>query len=189
MTVNEVNESTIGQFHLNLGGRDLCKEFNNGNRHRAAEQGEPDPEPERGKWAGHPGNEWRVISREWDPEHNYFKILQAMPVSGGGVMIESIWGENGRPAISSSYEPDLQIEERGYTGSDGIRRLGYRLVKATMPKPVRSESSRNTQQMSSISAKIKAVAKALNMSEKAVLERAVELMASWHELSDEKETT
>lgn len=189
MTTNEVNADTVRNFSINLGrAEDVCRHFD-GNRHRTMEQSEPQPEPERGRRVGHPVNDWYVVSKEASVDHNYFRTLEVMPVMGGGVMLRDSWYENARPAMQSWFEPDMELEERVYTGDDGIRRPGYVLVRkpADVYPPAyrgRGGSGRSGDVLNRLDDEVvemlERLCGALDESEDEVIERAVRFLTAYH---------
>jgi len=198
MSNTEVNGESIGCVSVDA-RQSYLDFFGNGFTQRPNRPGRPErsgPDPDKGGdgWEGHPANKWRVISKEWSPGFNCLKILRAMEIPGGGVMLENIVGENGSPAISSKYEPELAIDERIYTDPAGERRVGYVLIRrppeAPHSAPARPEPIREGNQGLSGETRdrLRQIAGVLDLDEEEILERAVDLLAAWHEINIKKES-
>ena len=198
MSNTEVNGESIGCVSVDA-RQSYLDFFGNGFTQRPNRPGRPErsgPDPDRGGdgFSGHPENQWRIISKEWSNEFNFIKVLRAMEIPGGGVMLETIIGENGHPSISSKYEPDLAIDERIYTDPAGERRIGYVLIRrpAAAPHPAAAQPEPTREGNQGLSgetrARLRQIAGVLDLGEEEILERAVDMMAAWHEIKIKKES-
>lgn len=77
--------------------------------------------------SGHPDNYFNSIFRI-SRDDKYFRALDVMPVKNGGLVVQSSWLEDGKPALSFFYDPFLRLEEKIYHDASGKSVKGYIIV-------------------------------------------------------------
>lgn len=88
----------------------------------------------KAKWAdavvrGHPDMFFQPIFRISSKEADFFRSLDVCPVRGGGLIVQSSWYENGRPALGFRYESELAVVREKYVDENGAECDGFVIVK------------------------------------------------------------
>lgn len=120
---------------------------------------------------GHPDNNFDVIFRI--SRENYFRSFEGMEVEGGGLILQSSWLEQGQPAVSMFYHPDLGIEERVYEDEDGNRHIGKVIVKREGIPPHAEK-------------KLRKLCEKHGMERAEILKRSLNMLQAFHEKFEEE---
>ncbi len=83
---------------------------------------------------GHPNNIFHIGCRIKSDGQNFFRSLDLGEVRDGGLIVQSSWYENGRPALAMEYRPDLALEWENMESDDGNIR---RVPRLTVRRPKR----------------------------------------------------
>lgn len=119
---------------------------------------------------GHPDNNFDVIFRI--SRENYFRSFEGMEVEGGGMILQSSWLEQGAPAVSMMYHPDLGVEDREYEDEDGNRHVG-RVIVRREGIPSMAEK------------KLRAMSEKTGMSRTEILQRSLSMFEAFQEKFEE----
>jgi hypothetical protein len=68
---------------------------------------------------GHPDSVFHIGCRIMSQSQRFYRSLDVHEVKGGGVILQSSWYENGRPAISMRYYENLALEWQDIQQDDG----------------------------------------------------------------------
>jgi len=79
--------------------------------------------------AGHPDNVFTIGARIKSEHNDFYRSFDVCQVHGGGVILQSSWYEQGKPAVSMIYRPDLALKWEHVEQEDGTVKRAPLVVK------------------------------------------------------------